>query len=215
MIENSLHFQNKDVRKESISFGILYCTVIETQMFVVAPELLKQTFDMRKNMLLFKWWPSQKISKKSADKSCTLCGGGEGVVFCLAGPHVFSNVGGSILDPDPSRSVDPDPGRPRKCSPKMKKIRSFMLRRDLWRLLLSLDILYRGQRRTIRNICKYHSDFGSKKCLILSTVNYWSKNFGQNTKLDLLKILDPDPDAGSKTPVGKYSKMAFSSYGEK
>jgi hypothetical protein len=96
----------------------LYCTVgvFETQIFVVAPELLTQTFDMRKSVLLFKWWPSQKISENSTDKSCTVCVGrreGGGRSIFLAGPYVFFNVGGSILDPDSTRSVDLNPGRPR------------------------------------------------------------------------------------------------------
>ncbi len=69
----------------------MYCTFCivqylkaETHIFAVAPEVLTQTFGMRKNMLLFKWWPSQKISKNSTDKSCTVCWGGgkgEGGVF--------------------------------------------------------------------------------------------------------------------------------------
>ncbi len=97
----------------------------------MAPEVVRQTFDMRKNMLLFKSWPSQKISKKSTIKSCTVCAGteggkGEGGVFFWQA-LTFFNAGGSILDPDSTRSVDPDPGSPRKMIiKKRKKSRSFM-----------------------------------------------------------------------------------------
>ncbi len=73
-------------------------------------------------MLLFKWRPSQKISKKSAEKSCTVCGGEEGGVF-LGRPSCFSTLWtcGSILDPDWTRSVDSDPRRQRKCYQKKEK----------------------------------------------------------------------------------------------